>query len=383
MNQNNLDQIFQHYIDKFDYINNTEHIEYYKWQICEEFPARMKAALSADSEDFSKALYEAKKCTYNIIDSYTQPFSGLVDFARPGNNPEAVRKMFMDLYENDGGDLKVQMEKIEDFFRRSNDLLDEFSPGSFLYKQNSHSVSAYLFLNDPDHHHMFKATHCRRFADCVEFYDDWGSGDSIKLDVYYRMCDELVERIMACPELLATSESRFDGRLKIKGGPLHPDTMKHILAFDIIYCCSTYDLFDGISYTKRNMKEKQLYLANKKKAQDYKDALDKAKSDFDMLTEARNYFVGKVSKGDRIIHKKHGVGTIESIDEKNIEASFNGNKDSFGLAVCIANDIISFDFPEYAQMAEKYRPVLKRYNNIPMALERAAKDYEEFEEYLD
>ena len=383
MDQNNLNQIFQHYIEKFDYINNTEHIEYYKWQICEEFPVRMKAALSADTEDFSKALYEAKKCTYNIIDSYTQPFSGLVDFARPENNPEAVRKMFMDLYADDGGDLKVQMEKIEDFFKRSNALLEEFTPGSFLYKQNSHSVSAYLFLNDPDHHHMFKATHCRRFADCVEFYDDWGSGDSIKLDVYYRMCDELVERIMACPELLATSESRFDGRLKIKGGPLHPDTMKHILAFDIIYCCSTYDLFDGISYTKRNLKEKQLYLANKKKAQELKEVLDKAKTDYDMLNEALSYFVSKISKGDSIRHKNNGVGTVDYVDEKSITAVFAGNKVQLGLPLCIANDIIAFDFPEYPEMAEKYKPVLKRYNNIPQALGIAANNYEPYEEYMD
>lgn len=383
MDQNNLNQIFQHYIEKFDYINNTEHIEYYKWQICEEFPVRMKAALSADTKDFSKALYEAKKCTYNIIDSYTQPFSGLVDFAKPENNPEAVRKMFMDLYADDGGDLKVQMEKIADFFNRSNDLLDKYATGSFLYKQNSHSVSAYLFLNDPDHHHMFKATHCRRFADCVEFYDDWGGGDNIKLDVYYRMCEELVEHIKECPELLSTDNSRFDGRLKLSGGPLHPDKEKHILAFDLIYCCSTYDLFDGISYTKRNMKEKQLYLANKKKAQELKEALDKAKADYDLLDEALGYFLGRMSKGATIVHKKHGTGIIESADTRNITASFNGNTVQFGLPVCIANDIISLDFPEFAEMADKYKPVLKRYNNIPMTLDRAAKDFEEYEEYLD
>ena len=28
MNTNNLQQIFQHYIDRFEYVNNTEHEEY-------------------------------------------------------------------------------------------------------------------------------------------------------------------------------------------------------------------------------------------------------------------------------------------------------------------------------------------------------------------
>lgn len=29
------------------------------------------------------------------------------------------------------------------------------------------------------------------FADCIEFYDDFGMGDHVKLKTYYRMCDEL------------------------------------------------------------------------------------------------------------------------------------------------------------------------------------------------
>ena len=244
MNGNNLSQIFRHYIDKFAYINGDEHAEYYKWQVCHEFPKLMQDALSADNDNFAKALYEAKKCTENIIDSYTQPFNGLVEYAK--SEPDTVRNMFVDLYADDGGDIKVQMEKIADFFRRSNELLEKYTPDSFLYKQNSHSVSAYLFLNDPNHHYMYKATQSQRFADCVEFYDDWGTGDNIKLDIYYRMCDELVAEIKSCPELLETDRSRFDGKLKLSGGELHPDAEKHILAFDIIYCCSVYDLFDGL-----------------------------------------------------------------------------------------------------------------------------------------
>ena len=37
---------------------------------------------------------------------------------------------------------------------------------------------------------------------------------------------------------------------------LHPDTEKHILLFDIIYCCNTYDLFNIIPFVKPNAKEK-------------------------------------------------------------------------------------------------------------------------------
>lgn len=45
---------------------------------------------------FEDALYQVKDCSKNIIDSYTQPFYGLVEFAR--REPETVRQMFIDLY---------------------------------------------------------------------------------------------------------------------------------------------------------------------------------------------------------------------------------------------------------------------------------------------
>lgn len=381
MSINNLQQIFQHYINRFDFINNNEHQEYYKWQVCHEYPILMSKALASSDDDFSKALYEVKKCTHNIIDSYTQPFSGLVEYAK--YEPDSVRNMFKDLYSDDGGDLKIQMEKISDFFKRSNSLIEKYNPGSFLYKQNSHSVSAYLFSNDPEHHYMYKATQSKNFADCIEFYDDWGNGDNIKLDTYYRMCDELVAAIKECPELLQTDSSRFDGRLKLTGGELHPDIEKHILAFDIIYCCTAYDLFDGISFPKRNMKEKQLYLAEKAKAQSLKEEYDKAEKNYELLKEALVCFINMIPKGGKVIHKKYGEGIIESIDEKYVVASYSEKQVRISLPIGIANNLIRLDTPDFDEKVAQYREVLKKHDSIPNTLDYAVRALEPYEEYLE
>jgi len=110
---------------------------------------------------------------------------------------------------------------------------------------------------------MYKATQSQAMADCIEFYDDWGTGDNIKLDVYYHMCDEILAEMKNCPELLATNRSRYDGALRLAPGELHSDEELHILLFDIIYCCNVYDLFDGISFSKPKSKEKQLILEKK------------------------------------------------------------------------------------------------------------------------
>lgn len=60
MNKDNISQIFKGYIDKFDYINHEPHIEYYKWQICHDFPILMDKALSVTDEEFPGALYQVK-----------------------------------------------------------------------------------------------------------------------------------------------------------------------------------------------------------------------------------------------------------------------------------------------------------------------------------
>lgn len=381
MNQKNLADIFNNYIDKFELINDAAHEEYYKWQICNEFPGLMKQALEADNESFVGALKRAKICSANIIDSYTQPFNGLIEFAK--SEPDTVRNILKDLYADDGGELRVQMEIIKDFFTRTNALLDKYFPESHLYKHNSHSVSALLFLNDPDHHYMYKATQCQRFADCVDFLDDWGSGDNIKLDIFYRMCDELVAQIKECQPLLDRDASRFDGRLKLKGGALHPDTEKHILAFDIIYCCNIHNLFDGIVFTKKNAKEKKLYLAEKQKAQDLKAAFDKAQVEVDKLSEALNTFVSMAKTGDKVIHNKYGEGKIDVIDEKYIVATFSEKQAQVSLPVGIANGIIRLENASFDEKAVEYKDILKRYSAIPRALEYASRALEPYEEYLD
>ena len=47
MNTNHLSQIFTNYIEKFEFINNTEHHENYKWLAAKKFRKLMDAALAA------------------------------------------------------------------------------------------------------------------------------------------------------------------------------------------------------------------------------------------------------------------------------------------------------------------------------------------------
>ena len=380
MNKKVLNEIFARYIERFEYTNGKDHAEYYKWQVCYEYPKLMQNALAADENSFSKELNKVKKCTFNIIDSYTQPFAGLVELAK--KEPATVKQMFIDLYSDDHGNLSIQMKKISDFFNRSNKLLKECSLSGYLYKQNSHSVSSYLFLNDPDNHYMYKAVQSRRFADCIDFYDDWGSGDCIKLDVYNRMCDELVSEIKNNEELLKCAGRRFDGSLKMEGGKLHPDTEFHILAFDIIYCSTVYDLYDGVNYVKRDSKEKIAYQIEKAEADTALEAYSKARKDAEAYKNAVSCFTAMIQAGDVITHKKYGNGKVESIDPDYITATFAKNTAKISLPVGIANGILTVDKPEFADSVKKYSGILKKYDSIKKNLEYTGRMLEKYEEYI-
>lgn len=383
MNKNQMHQIFAHYIDNFELLNDKEHEEYYKWQICAQFKDLMDEALEADPEDFADALYKVKECSVNIIDSYTQPFYGLVEFAR--REPETVQQMFMDLYSDDGGDVHVQMELIKNFFDQCNELLEKYFPDSYLYKQNSHSVSSYLFLYDPDHHYMYKATQSQVMADCIEFYDDWGTGDNIKLDIYYRMCDEIIAEMKQCPELINTNKSRYDGNLNFKPGKLHEDTELHILLFDIIYCSHVYNLFDGITFARPKSKEKQLIIEQKNKAKTLLAAYDAAKAEADELEEAFSYIVSAIKEAGTVTHRVYGECEVLSVDSRYLKLKVlkSGEEKQLGLSVVIANGIVSVATDDFKEKREQYLPLIKKADSIPRALDYASRALEPYEEYLN
>lgn len=149
MNKEHLEQILQHYLGKFEYMNVSPSTEWYKWKIAKDFPVAMDRALESPVDAFPAALLDVKKLTENLIDSYTQPFYGLCEFAK--HEPEEVCSMFRDLYAGDGADMVAKSDKMEIFMKRSMALLEKYSPESFLYKTDLHAVTGFLFLYDPDH----------------------------------------------------------------------------------------------------------------------------------------------------------------------------------------------------------------------------------------
>ncbi len=265
---------------------------------------------------------------------------------------------------------------MKEFLKTSHELREKHFPGSYLYKNDMHSVTGYLFLYDPDHNYIFKATHAQIFADCVEFYDDWGSGDDVKLDVYYRMCDQLVEAIKGDNALMATDRSRFENGWGVDPETFHSDLEKHILAFDLIYCCSTYDLFDGITFVRPKSKERQLMQERKEKALRLSEELENARRKHEKLEEAKEYVNSMYAVGVMIQHKKYGEGVVVENTGTMLSVDFPevGEK-KLGTFVSVANGIISIDTEGYAETIDIYCDSLKKESSIKAMLSYAEKEF--------
>lgn len=375
MNRKNLDQVFKVYIEKFEYINNAHNNENYKWHaICE-----YQRLFDIDATDFATMLKAVKDATENIIDSYTQPFYGLVNVAC--EEPECIREAFRALYIPDNGDLALRQTKIDTFLDTCNELIEKYYPGSYLYKNDQRSAMAYLFFNDPDNHYLYKATETKYLASCVGFYDDWGSMSEFKLDIYHRFCDELIEEIKNTPELVTTHNSRFD----TVSETMYQDDELHVLAFDIIYCAYTYGLYSGLDLTKVTATDRKLYYERKLKAKELLVAVEKAEADMELLNNAKRYFIGLIHSGADVTHKMFGAVDVESIEDGmlTLRIKKNGEQKRFGLLFSIANGFIKIDTPYFSEKVLQYKAVMLREMDIPRLFESAQKALLPYNEYLD
>lgn len=388
MNKKNLQQIFANYIDRFAELNDAAHDETFKWWAAAEFRKRMDEALQAPEEEFTQALDRIKghrkedKVVETILESSMQPFTGLIELSK--KEPAHIQKMLRELLADDGNDLDKREEKIAAFFAECKPLEKQYFPKNFRYDQTANSVSGYLFLYDPDHHYMYKAKQAKLFADCMDFYGDWGSGDQIKLKEYYKMCDELVAEIKECSALLATDQSRFHENFKYSKDDLHQDTQKHILAYDIIYCSTVYNLFEGITFKPITAKEKKLYEERLKKAQEKLKEYLQAEEKCQQLDEAIRHYDSVLIPGLSVFHRTSGTGVVESKNREKIIVKFNEGKsieyDEFAV---IASALLKFDDDLDEETTQRYRKLYKERSNTLNMLSIKRKALKEYEDILE
>ena len=230
---------------------------------------------------------------------------------------------------------------------------------------------------------ILKPSHSRKFAYCIDFFDDWNSGRSTKLDVYYRMCDEVKASIEHNNALMKTHESRFEVE---EPGSMHPDEKHHLLIFDLIYCCSTYGLFNGITFNTPPDPEKvRLREEQEKKALEKLEKLEESRKELDRLNEALDFFRPYYLPGSSVSSKLNGYGEVTSADGSNITVYFPTPDKSvkYVLSKAVSEKFVFVDDTAYMDGLQNYVQVLKSEKAIKDLLAIREKEFEPFSEYLE
>ena len=379
MNRVHFDQIIDNYAAQFAELNTGKKDEVYKWEIAAEFRPMMDAALAADERDFPAKLAAVVLLTKQTIDNGAElAFHALADYAR--SEPQAVRNALHQLLTPDGGDLEARTQCFTEFLNFCESMRSKYYPDSWRYRASIRLPMMITGFYDPDHYYMYKASQAQAYADCVEFYDDWGSGAKMDLRIYHRMCDELIEIIKLHPKFKMIRDTRKNYAKK----PLPPDTELHILAFDVIFCSTVYNLFEGIHYSVRNAEEKRIHLEKMNEAinarANHAEALDRmARLDY-----AEAFFAEKLSVGSAVTHKRFGVGTITGLSSKVIEAQFSGldHPSTLVWRDCVKTGLLSFKTEENAAEYDELVTLIRRAEVIRKNAAIAEKKLEQYAEYL-
>lgn len=374
MNNKILRQLFDCYIEKFEFLNDRNNREYYKWEAVQDF----QSVWNLDAADFPAMLKAAEKATCNLIDSTQRPFDGLVAMATQNGESGRIREMFRALYTDDAGDLTLRQQKIDAFLRDCDELLEKHYPGSHLYKNDQRTAMAYLWFHDPEGHYYCKTSEAGYFAKCVEFYDHWGTYDNFNLEVFYRFCDELVAAIKDYPPLLNTHMSRYENAEKT----MHPDVNYHILLVDLIFCCQRYNLYTGAEIAQRSPAEVKLFLERKEKAADLLQAVENAAADLRDYHAGREALIQMLESGAAVKHKTLGAAQYTGLDRDYFTFSVNGTEKKF-MAPSFADGFLLIDSPAFQETISKYGKALKLESKVRQRLENAKKALAPYEEYLE
>lgn len=238
MNTDNLHELIRRYEDHVDKIYNAEHDELFKWKAMKTWQDewfKPEDAFATFADRFNAA---RKDFSLFIDNTRMHPSAGVVKLWE--KEPETVERLFCDvLFADPHGDVSAVHANMDRFLEEYEALRQKYFPGNWSYKQDRHSASIFLAMNDPSFNFAFKSNEAHAMARYTDFGFSIGAGASFSLQNYYRLCEEILTALREHEILLTKHFERLT--------PAHYyDESLHLLAFDLMYCCRTYGYYKGL-----------------------------------------------------------------------------------------------------------------------------------------
>lgn len=168
--------------------------EKYKWEAVKHFQDNW----DIDAENFSDMFMSATGKTINLLANMNN-FPGRMIKFFADNDPETVREMFRDLFNESKG----LSERIDRFQIMSEELRVKYDDGTRKQHYQTHNaITTYLWLRYPDKYYIYKYSECRAIAKTVHnnFIPKKG-GSTENIERGYQLYDEIKKVISEDKEL--------------------------------------------------------------------------------------------------------------------------------------------------------------------------------------
>ena len=331
MNIERLNGLALSYINNFDMINNEIHDENMKWKAIYHY----KKHFDINASDFYEMFKYAMSESSIIINNGTvQPINGILKLI--AHEPETMRSLFSMLYEEDGGNLDVRQDRIERFVDETNKLLEKYERGKWKYKQDFRSVLAYLVFFKPEENYLYKSSQCQPFFRYLEYGEEIGYGQYFKLSRYYRMCDEVREKLSTNTDLMEIHNTRWNS-------VGNTEDNLHILTFDLIYCSIVYSFYEFQNYQKIIKKSKSDLEQERIEAEI--EIKRNELADIEALLTIEQEKLDSIPdiniEGQKVRHKMFGTGAVTKQNGTYIEVEFAQKTSKFILTMAFINGFLS------------------------------------------
>lgn len=356
MNLENLNLLINRYEENIDLIYNKEHDELFKWKAVQHFRDVWYAPQNIGLS-FAQRFNLAKKESSVLIDnSQVSPSNGVVKIAEVAEQ-EVENLFFNVLLADDNGDITVRQNNLESFLEGMEALRIKHFPQCWKYKQDRHAASCYLSFFAPNDNFIYHYTEVEKFAQYTEFGLDIGSGGSFRLDFYYKLCEEAIG-------VIKKHQSLLDKQKKLlEDDAYYNDEALHLLVFNLIWCASTYNFYNGMSHIskKDSIKEFTLAQLREKERLELEAKVNAILNEIDELEMKMAPCLEIDLIGVQVFDKTTGaVGTIISqninmvkVNYEDSEKTYIINKQYVSRPRFEDDEDIVEAFTEYANMKEK------------------------------
>ena len=369
MNTDNLHELINRYEASLNMIYGTpEHDELFKWRAMATWRREWFKPDNAYA-NFGERFTAAKRDFSLFMDnSRMHPSSGVIKLWE--KEPETVEHLFSDvLFAAANGNIATVQDHMDTFLDDYEGLRQKYFPGNWSYKQDRHSASVFLAMNDPDFNFVFKSSEASTMAKYIDFGLDIGAGSYFKLQNYYQLCEVIIAALREHETLLDQHFSRLDDRC-------YQDHSLHLLSFDLMYCSRTYRFYHDLpipvrkNHTKKASSAAKAAIHNAQKEEERRTKIEIIKKQLEELESISDGCEDISLIGVQVSSPQYGIGTVVGQEVNKIEVQFTKVKKTFIISKKFPSRPRFEDDETIVEAFNEYGERMDKINSLKRELER-------------